>query len=80
MGRLDFGQLAASLNLNAEQFNACLESSKYATEVEKDYQDGVALGIDGTPTMFVNGQLIAGAQPYSVIENVIKQELSKSGH
>ncbi|KKT82729.1 MAG: DSBA oxidoreductase, partial [Candidatus Yanofskybacteria bacterium GW2011_GWA2_44_9] len=54
--------------------------STYATprsEVEKDAVDGAAAGVTGTPTTFINGIKVVGAQPYSVFKQVIDAELKK---
>ncbi len=56
---------------------SCLDSDKYASEIQKDESDGQAAGISGTPGFFVNGQLISGAQPYSVFKQLIDTELAK---
>ena len=47
-----------------------------ASEVEKDFQDGTSYGINGTPTFFINGIVVVGAQPYEVFEQIIEQELN----
>ena len=52
---------AKQLNLNEEQFNNCLDSEKYKQEVEKDIKDAKDLGVKGTPTFFINGRKILGA-------------------
>ncbi len=46
---------AADLGLNQKQFDLDLTSEKYAAEIKKDMADGAAYGINGTPTIFVNG-------------------------
>ncbi|MBI4176699.1 MAG: DsbA family protein, partial [Candidatus Aenigmarchaeota archaeon] len=71
-----YKQLAADLGLDTGQFNTCVDSGKYASEVDKDFQDGAAAGVSGTPTVFVNGQKIVGAQPYGVFEAAIEQALA----
>lgn len=68
---------AASLNLNTSQFNNCLDSEKYKANVDKDQKEGVTAGVNGTPTFFVNGMSLVGAQPYSAFKTLIDQELAK---
>lgn len=68
-------QYAVDLGLDATAFNECLDSEIMASEVEKDFQDGVSYGIKGTPTFFINGIKVVGAQPYEVFEQIIEQEL-----
>jgi len=66
-----FPKVAESVGLNLEQFNQCLDSGKYADKVEEDYQEGIELGVRGTPGGFINGEEIGGAQPYSVLSEII---------
>jgi len=68
---------AKELKLDESKFNKCLESGKYASETKKDFEDGQKAGVSGTPTFFINGIKVVGAQPYAVFEQVIEQELSK---
>lgn len=72
-----FKEYALDLGLDASQFNACLESGKYADEVGKDLEDGQAAGVTGTPAFFVNGAFVSGAQPFSTFQQIIEQELNK---
>ena len=68
-------QYAATLGLDMTQFNECLQRDKYATPVEQEVQQGNRLGVSSTPTFFVNGRPVLGAQPFSVFERVIEEEL-----
>ncbi|MEK7067568.1 MAG: thioredoxin domain-containing protein [Patescibacteria group bacterium] len=68
---------AASLGLNASKFNDCLDGGKYASKVAQQQAGGQAAGAQGTPTTFVNGQLVNGAVPYEQVKAVIEQELAK---
>ena len=54
---------------------SCLDSGKYASEVQKDFDDGANAGVSGTPAFFVNGQILEGAQPFSVFKQVIDSKL-----
>jgi len=81
LGTDSYKQWAGELGLNANQFNSCVDSSKYAAEVSKDFQDGSNAGVSGTPTFFIGNdakgyQQIVGAQPYSVIKQVLDQALA----
>lgn len=68
-------QFAQDLGLNTQQFNQCLDSSKYSAQVTQDTNDGKAAGVSGTPTFYINGKQLVGAQPYSAFKAVIDQEL-----
>ncbi len=72
-------QFAKDIRLDSPEFDACLDSSEMASEVQKDLSDGSKAGITGTPAFFVNGRLVSGAQPFSVFEQIIEEELAKGG-
>lgn len=73
----DVKKWARELGLNGSEFNQCLDSGKYAEEVKKDFDDGVASGVNGTPTFFINGKISVGAQPFETLKSIIDQELQK---
>jgi len=68
-------EYAKDLGLNTSQFDQCLDSDKYADEVQKDYQDGISYGVSGTPTFFINGQKLSLKYP-SDLEGAIESVLS----
>lgn len=70
-------EYAKDLGLDTAQFNAELDSGKYATDVQKEFREGQTAGVGGTPTFFVNGIKLVGAQPYSAFQQIIEQELNK---
>lgn len=77
----DLKRWASEIGLNTAQFNSCLDSNKYDSEVSKDFQDGSNAGVSGTPTFYIGNPQkgyieLVGAQPYSVIKQVIDQELA----
>lgn len=72
----DLKQWASDIALDTSKFDSCLDSQKYKNEVDKDFQDGVDAGVSGTPTFFIGNSKdgyisVVGAQPYSVISQVI---------
>jgi len=70
---------AADAGLDTAKFNQCLEGSKYEARVQGALGTGTKLGISSTPTMYVNGRMINGAQPIDVFESVIDEELARGG-
>jgi protein-disulfide isomerase len=68
---------AANLGLDVEAFSECLDSDQYADRVNADLQAGSAVGVTGTPAIFINGRFLSGAQPYEEIAKVIDDELSR---
>jgi protein-disulfide isomerase len=49
-------QYAQVIGLDRAKFDAALESGRFADKVERDILDGQKLGVNGTPTFFVNGR------------------------
>ena len=70
-------QLAEKLKLDTNKFKQCIESGKYKQEVQDDFSYGSQVGVSGTPTFFVNGIMLVGAQPYQAFQQVIEAELKK---
>lgn len=71
-----YTQYAQDLSMNLDDFKACLESEKYQTEVQGDFDFAANLGVRSTPTFFINGIALVGAQPYEVFQDVIEKELA----
>ena len=65
--------------LELDKFIACLDDGTYVNEVEFDGLDGQLAGVRGTPGFFINGQILSGAQPYSIFERMVQRELDKAG-
>jgi protein-disulfide isomerase len=70
---------AAQLGLDQATFDECYTSREYFDEVAADFQDGVDYGVSGTPTFFVNGHRLVGAQPFAAVQQVIEQVLAGGG-
>jgi len=70
-------QTATEIGLDAEKFNQCMDSSKYAAEVQKDVDEGSRYGVTGTPAFFINGRMLSGAQPLEAFTEMIDEELAR---
>lgn len=70
---LDIKTYALEIGLNIVEFNKCFDGRKYKEEVEADRADGIAAGVVGTPTFFINGQKVEGAIPMEVWEQIISR-------
>lgn len=68
---------AATLGLNTSTFDSCLDSGEKASDVTDDFNEGAALGVQGTPATFVNGVMVSGAQPYASFAAAIDTALAK---
>jgi protein-disulfide isomerase len=72
---------AKEFGLNEAQFNSCVDSRKYESEIQKDMAEGSSAGVSGTPTFYIGNAArgyvqIVGARPYAVIQQIIEQELA----
>lgn len=67
----DLLSLASQSGLNSESFSQCLKSDAVKSKVEKDWADGAALGVSGTPSFFINGEKVEGAIPLEAWEKAI---------
>jgi protein-disulfide isomerase len=67
--------IAGTIELDAKQFNDCLSSKKYRDQVNQDYQDGTAAGVNGTPSFVINGKLLTGGQPFETFKTEIEAAL-----
>jgi protein-disulfide isomerase len=70
-------EIAGNLGINTSQFQTCLDSKKYDKNVSDDLAAGQKVGVSGTPTVFINGLPVVGAQPYTAFQTIIDQELKK---
>jgi protein-disulfide isomerase len=66
---------AAGIGLDAAAFGSCLDSGKHAGRVQAGLQQATQLGLASTPSIFVNGRLVMGAQPFEAFQSIIDDEL-----
>lgn len=66
---------AGEIGIDQAEFDSCLDSGEFSQLVQDDVNTGRELGVSGTPSFFVNGNKIVGAQPYSVFKAAIEAEL-----
>lgn len=76
MGEAAFKGYAAELGLDTADFNDCLDSRKYEEFVKDDMNYAASIGVQSTPTFYVNGQPVIGAQPFAVFDQIIQAELA----
>jgi protein-disulfide isomerase len=73
--RADLEKYAARLDVPADSFAACLDGGRHRAAVKADAAEAHAVGVRGTPTFFVNGRRLVGAQPFEAFRSVIEQVL-----
>jgi protein-disulfide isomerase len=74
-----FKKIASDLQMNTDDFLACLNSQKYAAKIQNNLAEAqAAMGANvATPSIIVNDKIIQGAYPYSVFSQIIDEILSK---
>ena len=64
--------LAGEADLDVQRFEGDYERTRYAEVVQEDFRHGQRIGVNGTPTFFVNDQVIVGLQPLGAFERAIE--------
>ncbi|MGB3717249.1 MAG: DsbA family protein, partial [Candidatus Promineifilaceae bacterium] len=67
-----FKALAGEIDIAQEEFDECLDSGRYTDAVSSDLAEGQRFGVTGTPSFFINGQRLVGAQPFTVFQQIIE--------
>lgn len=67
-------QEAVTLGMNGDTFKNCLTNKSDQAKVSQDLADGQKAGVQGTPSFFINGEIIVGACPYATIAGAIDAE------
>ncbi|MCX6786024.1 MAG: thioredoxin domain-containing protein [Candidatus Komeilibacteria bacterium] len=72
LGKDLYPQIAGKIGLDENKFNQCYNNQETLPLVNDEFQEGQALGLDGTPYLFVNGKGISGAVNLETLEKLIK--------
>jgi protein-disulfide isomerase len=75
MSEEKYVEYAGEIGLDVERFRRDVASPAVIAAVERDKQEAEALGVTGTPSFFVNGKFMSGAQPLSEFKARIEAEL-----
>jgi protein-disulfide isomerase len=68
-------EFAKSAGLDETAFVQCYDGKKALPRVEKDLAEAAAVGANSTPTFFINGRRLEGAQPLENFKAIIDEEL-----
>lgn len=75
LGNVLYLELAAELGMDQAAFEQCITSGQFVDEVTGDFDAARKLGVTGTPTFFINGRPMVGAQPLEVFVAIVEEEL-----
>jgi protein-disulfide isomerase len=76
----DLKATAQKLGLDTKKFDACLDKGKYDVAIQQDLAEGRKLNVNGTPTFFIDGRELVGAQPLPRFQEIIDEELAQTGN
>jgi len=76
LGATLYDQIATDIGLNVDAFNSCLAAHKYQAQIQADMDFAIGLGVQSTPTFFINGLAMVGAQPLTTFTQLIDKELA----
>jgi protein-disulfide isomerase len=76
-GRDDLIRYAVDLGLDRAEFTSCVDSRRFAAQVDADIEQARALDVRGTPTFFVDGVPLVGAHPVETFREVIDEALKR---
>ena len=68
--------IANDVGLDSDAFSECLSSRTHQADVENARQTAAKLGVNSTPTFFINNRLVKGNQPYQQFQAIINQEIA----
>lgn len=72
-----YKQWAGEIGLDANAFGSCIDESRGGDVVDSDMALGNSVGVSGTPTFYINGRQLVGAQPFASFKAIIDEELKK---
>jgi protein-disulfide isomerase len=75
--KAEFAKSAGAIGLNAGTFASCYDSGKYRPDIADDLALAAQVGASGTPTFFINGAKLVGAQPFASFKQAIDTALAQ---
>lgn len=72
-----FEQIAVSLGLNEQKFTACYEERDTLPIVTKDFEEGLALGLTSTPSLYIGDELYTGALTTDTLLSIVEDALEQ---
>jgi protein-disulfide isomerase len=78
LDRAGLEKAAAAVGLDLPRFRAALDRPDGRAQVEADVAAAARLGVRGTPTFFINGRRLVGAQPYERWKVILDEEVRKA--
>lgn len=74
----EFAKYASEIGLDLERFNTDMASSTLREKINADYEEGFKIGVNATPTFFVNGKVITNPSSYDEFKTIIEKAAGES--
>jgi protein-disulfide isomerase len=68
--------IARALKLDTDAFDKCLETGEQAGIVKAHMEEAQSLGLQGTPSFFINGRFFSGLLSYETLRGIVEEELT----
>src|SRR5262249_14182594 len=78
LGTDAYDQYAKDLGLNMDKFHAAITSHKFKKVIDEESAAGTKLGARGTPTYFINGKVMVGAQPFDAFKTRVEAAIKEA--
>lgn len=78
MGREQFISFAEETGMDVDTFTTCFDNETHRDDIIADVSYAQDLGLTGTPTFFINGRVVSGAQPLDFFKRMIDEELASA--
>src|SRR5207237_4498996 len=72
----DFEKYAQQIGLNADKFKGTISAGRSKAQIQADIAEAAKFGARGTPSFFINGRPLSGAQPFEQFKKVIDEEIA----
>ena len=76
LGEEDLKAYAKKVGVDLAKFEDCMKNKKFDAQVQADFDEGVKVGVNSTPSFFVNSQPLLGARPVEEFSEIIDEELA----
>jgi protein-disulfide isomerase len=71
-------ELARGVGVNMDQYNGCVDSRKYAGQIQSNVALGAQQGVGSTPTFFIGNRKLTSALPYDVIKRHVDEVIAET--
>ncbi len=68
-----FEKYAETIGLDMDQYEACVDADRYAAQIAAGREEGVAVGVNSTPSFLIGGLLVVGSISYDSVVALVRR-------